>query len=626
MSNKSANAIQEIESPVMEPEETDLMNRRTEKLLEKVTNNLGERVKELNCLYGISRLVEKADIALDELIQGVVNLIPPAWQYPEITCARVILWDREFRTDNFQETIWKQPGDIFIHGNREGIFEIYYLKKREDIYEGPFLKEERSLLDVIVERLGRILERIQAKKDFEESEERYRILTEHVIDGVTVIRDGSFIFANHAFISMFGYDDEKQLIGKRAVDVVSVDFRQHFKELHEAIEKGKTSEGIFRGKCIKTDGSEFWIEGHFNQIKLKGKPAFLHTVRDITEAKLRELTMQDEAEKLKKENERLRVSMSERYKFGNIVGKSSGMQKVYNLITKAAASDTNVVIYGESGTGKELVARTIYDMTGVYHRNFVPVNCGAIPESIFESEFFGYRKGAFTGAQADKHGFFDLAHKGTLFLDEVGELTLNMQVKLLRALDCGEFTPVGDNMVRKVDTRIVAATNRNIIDMVRNGAIREDFYYRIHIIPINIPPLRERKEDIPLLIEHLLCLKSNGKILPNLPGGVMDALINYDWPGNIRELQNVLQRYLITGHLDLLGKDTFESTNNDDNLSIDEETSQKGWDYFTKVKSLEKNLIINALEKNRWNKSKVAAELGIPRRTLYRKLKKIGLL
>ena len=624
---------QSDEGPFLK-EERYLLNIITEQLehiveriwakeaLQKRTNDLDERLKELNCLYGISRLVEKSDTSIDKLIKEIINLIPHAWQYPEITCARVVLRGQEFMTDNFQETVWKQSGDIYVHGNVEGVFEIYYLKKRKGGYEGPFLKSEQSLLNVIVERLGRILERIQAKMDFEESEERYRILTESVLDGVTVIRDGNFIFANHTFISMLGFDDEKRLIGKKALDVVSDGFRQHFKELHESVKKGETSEEVFQGKYIKTDGSEFWAETHFNQIMLRGKTAFLHTVRDISEAKLREFAIQEETEKLKQENKRLWISTNERYKFGDIVGKSPCMQKIYNLITKAAASDANIVIYGESGTGKELVARSIYEMSDVYHRNFVPVNCGAIPESIFESEFFGYRKGAFTGAQMDKHGFFDFAHKGTLFLDEVGELTLNMQAKLLRALECGEFTSVGDNEAKKVDTRIVAATNKNIFDMVKSGTLREDFYYRIHIIPIDIPPLRERAEDIPLLIEHLMRLKSSDRIFSKLPGRIMDALSNYDWPGNIRELKNVLQRYLITGHLDFPGKGMFES-NSDKSTSINVKTPQEGADYFTKVKSLEKSLIINALEKNKWNKSKVAAELGIPRRTLYRKLKNI---
>jgi len=497
------------------------------------------------------------------------------------------------------------------------------MEKREKIDKGSFLKEEKNLLNVIAERIGRIIERIDTKKALAESEYRYRILTDHVADGVAVIQDGRFVFINHVVASMLGYDDVSQLRGKMAVDFVSLDFRQHFQQPFKAIDTGKTSEKTFQWKCIKADGSEIWVEGHFNEIMREGNLCFLCTVRDITEAKLREIAMQQEAERLQIENRNLRTSMSERYKFGSIIGWTAGMQKVYNLISKTAASDTNVVIYGESGTGKELVAQTIYDRSSLYKKGFVPVNCGAIPETIFESEFFGYRKGAFTGAQEDKHGFFDLANKGMLFLDEVGELTLNMQVKLLRAIENGEFTPVGDNRARRVDTRIVAATNRNLINMVDKGLMREDFFYRIQIISIKIPPLRERKEDIPLLVEHFLHSNGNGKKGQHISGRIMDELCNHDWPGNVRELQNVMHRYLILGNLDFFERYAGRPVENDHLPSRNQQ--QETNDYNAATQSLEKDLITRALETTRWNKSKTATMLGIPRRTLYRKIEKFGI-
>ena len=625
MSNRYTH-IQKRDHPFAESAALYSMDRPTEELIEKLTHNLGERVKELSCLYGISKLVEKSGACLDEILQGTVELIPPSWQYTEITCAQIILRDREYQTVNFSKTPWKQMSSINVNGERVGTLEVCYLKEKPESDEGPFLKEERSLLNVIAKRLGKVVEETEAKVALIESEERYRILTEKVTDGVSLIQDGRFVFVNNAFASMFGYPDSKGLTGKEAIDLVCEDFKKEFKKLHQEVETGASQEKVFNGKCLSRHGREFWVEAYFNIISWQGKPAYLHTARDITKRKHREIAVQQEADQLRRENIQLKSNIKDRYRFGDIIGKSPAMQKVYSHIINAAASGANVVIYGESGTGKELATRTIFDMTGAYRRSFVPVNCGAIPESVFESEFFGYRKGAFTGANANKHGFFDLAHKGTLFLDEVGELTLNMQVKLLRALECGEFTPVGDNMARKVDTRIIAATNRNILDMLRKGEMREDFYYRIHIIPINIPPLRERKEDIPLLIEHFLNSKSNDKSISNLSGRVMGALINYDWPGNIREMHNVLQRYLITGDLDFQGRDTWESTNNNDNLSMDEKITPEGSDYFTKIISLEKSLIVRALKKNKWNKSKVATELDIPRRTLYRKMKKIGLL
>jgi transcriptional regulator with PAS, ATPase and Fis domain len=257
------------------------------------------------------------------------------------------------------------------------------------------------------------------------------------------------------------------------------------------------------------------------------------------------------------------------------------------------------------------------------NKAFVPVNCGAVPENLFEREFFGHRKGAFTGAHIDTHGFFDYAHEGTLFLDEVGELTLNMQVKLLRAIESGEYTPVGDNRIKKADFRIIAATNKDLTEMVIKGLIREDFFYRIHIIPVTVPPLRVRKQDIPLLVEHFLHLHGKGKKKHTITGKIIDTFYNYDWPGNVRQLQNVLHRYLIVGNLHFLNpllnhsveqRNAFERESPESCLTLD-----------GTVENVEKTLIINALNNNSWNRNNTAAELDISRRTLFRKMKNFGL-
>lgn len=626
MSNKSANAIQEIESSVMEPEADDFddsVNRRTEKLLQKLAHNLGERVKELSCLYGISELVEKEGISLEEIMKGVIALIPPSWQYPEITCSRILLEGQEFKTNNFRETAWKQASDIIFQGGRIGTLEVCYLKEKPKSDEGPFLKEERSLLNVITERLGKIIERFEAKKALQESEERYRVLTEHVTDGVTLARGGKFLFANAAFASMFGFVDTNQLIGKEVVDLVSGDFKKRFQEVYEKIERGKSNKEIFQAACISMDGREFWMEGRYNIIKWKGKRAVLGTIRDITETKLREIAMEEEAKHLRRENIRLKSNIKDRYRFRDIIGNSPAMQEVYEFILKASASDANVAIYGETGTGKELIARCIHDISDRNNKTFVAVNCGAIPETLFESEFFGHRKGAFTGADADKHGFFDLAHKGTLFLDEVGELALNMQVKLLRAIEGEDYTPLGDDKPRKTDTRIVTATNRDLTDQLRKGLIREDFFYRIHVITIHLPPLRDRREDIPRLVEHFLKSYGNGKKLSAIPGKVMESLRNYEWPGNVRELQNVLQRYLTVNRLDFL--DAPESDPRYGNNNAVEEAGPENLDLRNVMENSQKEVIVTALDQTLWHKGRAAAILGIDRKTLFRKMKVFGL-
>jgi transcriptional regulator with PAS, ATPase and Fis domain len=231
------------------------------------------------------------------------------------------------------------------------------------------------------------------------------------------------------------------------------------------------------------------------------------------------------------------------------------MQAVYDLILKASASNASVIIFGESGSGKELVARAIHQLSDRRTGNFVAVNCGAIPKDLMEREFFGHLKGAFTGANADKGGFLDSADGGTLFLDEIGEIKQEIQVKLLRVLDGVGYTPLGGIKLKKSNFRVIAATNRDLVKLVKGGRMREDFFYRIRILPIQLPPLRERKEDIPLLIDHFLAVLAKGKQGPmHLPVRVREAMETYNWPGNVRELQNVLHTYITLGKLDLMGQ------------------------------------------------------------------------
>ncbi|MFZ2631231.1 MAG: sigma 54-interacting transcriptional regulator [Desulfosalsimonadaceae bacterium] len=340
-------------------------------------------------------------------------------------------------------------------------------------------------------------------------------------------------------------------------------------------------------------------------------------ISDMTEHKMEE-------QQLRKENIRLKSSIKERYKFGDIIGKNRSMQAVYEHISKAAATDANVIIYGESGTGKELVAREIHRLSDNSERPFVPVNCSAIPENLFESELFGYKKGAFTGAVQDKPGYFDQADGGTLFLDEMGEIGLSAQVKLLRVLDGGGYTPVGGNEVKKAKVRIVAATNRDLKKEVQAGRMREDFFYRIHIIPITLPPLRERKDDLPLLIEHFLTIYATSENMPLLDGKVLGMLYNYDWPGNVRELQNVLQRYITLKTLDFMSTSVSKSASLEEFKAVDLQEGSESLDQA--VENFEKNIILGLLEQNKWQKNKVASVLQIDRKTLFRKMKKYGLL
>jgi len=469
-----------------------------------------------------------------------------------------------------------------------------------------------------------ITEYKHAEQALSESEERYRTLTEHIADGVTLVQNEKFLFVNNAFASMFGYTNASHIVGKRAVDLISSGFDQGIKRIYSGLESGLSCEKIFRAPCITLKGREFWVEGLHNIIKWKGMPAILTTVRDITERRLQEIAIQEETERLRNENIRLRSSIKERYRFGDIIGKSQPMQEIYELILKAANSDANVVIYGESGTGKEMVARAIHDMSDRKDKDFVAVNCGAIPETLLESEFFGYKKGAFTGANMDKHGYLDLAGDGTLFLDEVGELDLNMQVKLLRVIDGGGYTPVGSNKAKYSNFRIIAATNKNLMELVNNNLMREDFFYRMHVIPVTVPPLRERKEDIPLLVEHFLKLHCDSKERQSLPVKIFEAIDNHDWPGNVRELENVLKRYLTIHRLDFINPHRPREANKADDSNKEFLKDSRG--LRDAVELFEKDYIVKVLDHNQWHRGKTAKMLNIPERTLYRKLKQFKLI
>jgi len=349
-------------------------------------------------------------------------------------------------------------------------------------------------------------------------------------------------------------------------------------------------------------------------------------VMDIHDRKQAEEDLRLQAHKLRIHNNRLRHSLQGAVRFGEIIGKSAPMLTVYQSILKAAESGANVIVYGESGTGKELVAKTIHSLSERGDNVFIPVNCGAIPENLFESEFFGYRKGAFTGAEQNKDGLLTVAREGTLFLDEVGEIPANMQVKLLRAIDGGGYTPLGDHVSIMPDVRIIAATNRELQQLVSEGQFRKDFYYRIHVVPISLPPLRERREDIPLLIHHFMQLYSQNSQRQSIPDRLMGAMQQYHWPGNVRELQNAVQQFLALQDVDVLAKlplqrepevhDTSDLTDFDADNPIPLSEA---------VRSFEKRYIEQMLNEHQWHRSKVAAILDIDRRTLFRKIHSLGI-
>lgn len=317
-----------------------------------------------------------------------------------------------------------------------------------------------------------------------------------------------------------------------------------------------------------------------------------------------------------------------------IIGQSAPMRALFDMIEKVAESSATVLIQGESGTGKELAARAIHQLSDRSPRNFVPVNCAAIPDDLLESELFGHVKGSFTGAYANRAGRFEMADKGTLFLDEIGDMRPNLQVKLLRVLQSREFEPVGSNKSQKVDVRIIAATNKNLEQLVVSRDFREDLYYRLSVIPITIPPLRERREDIPLLIHNFLSRFNSDRkhAVKGFSRDALDILCNYNWPGNVRELENLVERVVIL-------KDSGFITTDDlpekyltgrvqvpvAELTVKDELPEQGICLNSAVDSFENNLIMQALARTKGNKKEAASLLNLKRTTLIEKLKKKNL-
>jgi DNA-binding NtrC family response regulator len=360
-------------------------------------------------------------------------------------------------------------------------------------------------------------------------------------------------------------------------------------------------------------------EGAFDYIT---KPIIDNEIRVVLERLIKQKALVEENIKLKEQ-----ISAVSRERFLNIVGKDAKMQKIYTLIEAICTTRSTVLIHGESGTGKHLIAHAIHKCNELERdKPFVEVSCGALTETLLESELFGHAKGAFTGAIKDKIGRFELADGGSIFLDEIDAFTPNLQVKLLRILQEGEFERVGESNTRKVDVRVIAATNQNLQELIAPGKFRQDLFYRLNIIAIEIPPLRDRKIDIPLLAKEFITkhAKRVSKKIEGISDKALAILMNYNWPGNIRELENVIERAIILTHTTMIVPEDFPesliSHKDRDNLSVE------GQKLKDALKDPEKELISKALDSVEWNRNEAAKTLGINRTTLYKKMLRYGLL
>ena len=474
-----------------------------------------------------------------------------------------------------------------------------------DYITKPFQLEE------VLARIGTHMTVRRLQRALEEEKERFKGLSDATLEGILFHDRGRIVEVNRSLERMFGYCREEMT--KRDVgDLLAPEFGSVAEEL--AVSE---AERVLEARGLRKDGTEIALEIQNRPVRYRDRSLQVVALRDISWRK----TLERETRKLASENIVLKASLSERDRLGELVGSGPAMQKAYERLLKAAVTDAPVIVYGETGAGKELAARTIWQLSEKYSKVFVPVNCAAVQEPLFESQFFGYRKGAFTGATRDQPGFFDRAKDGTLFLDEVGELSPAMQAKLLRVLNNGEYTPVGATKSRIADVRIIAASNQPLRTMVANGKFREDLFHRLHVIAIEMPPLRRHMEDIPLLINHFLgILDPQGATRRSLPDEIVNRFKEYDWPGNVRELVNEIQRYIAMDEVELHSpRLSGYSPEGAPGPSAPEQPLNE------KLMAFERKIIADALCSADGNRLKASERLQVPLPTLYRKIQKYGL-
>lgn len=432
--------------------------------------------------------------------------------------------------------------------------------------------------------------------------ERLLVIINSISDGVfTVDLELNVNFINKSALDILAIS-ESEAIGQKCYDLMSHEDCDNACPLAETVSTGKSI--INKPVCISQNN--------------KRKPVSISTAAIYDDSgnivggveTFRDLS---QVEALKKE-------LQKNYTFSDIIGKSAAMQRLFDLITVVSKTDSTILIEGESGVGKELFARAIHSLSKRNKKPLISVNCSALPDTLLESELFGYVKGAFTDAKKDKEGRFAMAEGGTLFLDEIGDISQLVQVKLLRVLQERQYEPLGSGKTRSADIRFITATNKNLEALVEEKKFRKDFYYRINVIKIIVPPLRERKEDIPLLIEHFISKfnQISDRRIEGISPYATSILMQYNFPGNVRELENIIEHAFVLCDRNIIMPehlpDKFKSQRNIPAIEI-----------ANNMKELETVFLISVLKKNNWNRKKTAEELNINYSTLYRKFKKLGI-
>ena len=472
-------------------------------------------------------------------------------------------------------------------------------------------------LEVIAQVFANALARKQSDETLRESEMRLSLAADSANAGLwTLVPETGQIWATKKAFELFGLPWAEDFTLEKFLDTVHPEDREAVREvINDAMRSGKETSTEFR--IVRPDGTVRWIASRGRRHSGKnGHPDRLMGVdTDVTGAKEVELELKKLRERLQAESDYLREEIRVYGRFDEIVGQSTKLKKVFQRIEQVAPTDSTVLITGETGTGKELVARAIHNLSRRSRRVMVKVDCASLPATLIESELFGREKGAYTGALTKQAGRFELADGSTLFLDEIGELSLELQAKLLRVLEDGQFERLGSPKTISVDVRVIAATHRDLAEKVKDGTFRQDLYYRLNVFPVQLPPLRERPEDIPSLVWSFVgeFEKQMGKKVDSIPKRVMDLLQNYSWPGNIRELRNVIEQAVIVS--------------NGGQLYLDMPTSAGDIPSPT-LKEAERQHIVSVLSKTDWRikgPAGAARLLGMNSSTLYSAMRRLGI-
>lgn len=442
---------------------------------------------------------------------------------------------------------------------------------------------------------------------------RYKILV--VDDERDICRALKFLLSRHGYEVETAYDGNMALekLGKKDYDLMVSDLKM---EGMSGIELMEQAVGINSGMIVVIMTAYASIE---SAVEAMRKGAADYIVKPfVNEDVLLTVKRLLEHRRVVYENQALKRQLSQHIGCKEFVGESPSLRKIFELLEKVIPTKSNILILGESGTGKGVIAEIIHCNSPRRDSPYMSINCSAIPETLLESELFGYKKGAFTGANTDKMGLIRMADGGTLFLDEIGDMPLSLQSKILKVLEEGEITPLGDTKKRTVDLRVLAATNKDIDDLVKRKLFREDLYYRLNVFEIKIPPLRERPEDIRILSHYFVERfgKENRKDIKGIEDDAMEVLMGYAWPGNVRELKNVLERAVVLSGGDMVGEDELP-----DKLKRDKGYSEHSLKDI--LSHYERTIILDTLIFRGWNKESAAADLGVDLATLYRKMKKL---